>query len=116
MYTYVDLIKNVTELNEKILNTEITEYEYMLIEKELDLLFDHVGEVADRVNLLVSETKNACKLHREIQESTHELYSKLKEKRLIDAGVDVCDEYNKFISYKPKYCDFLEVELKRTPK
>lgn len=119
MYTREDLKKSLSEVKEKIETTEITEEVFLEIEKTLKQIGEKRSEVQKQIFDLVKQANDMCLLDKQIQGSVNDVYTKLKAKKLMDEGIDIQNESNRY-KYSHNilawliFGDGLKVEIKKT--
>nr|WP_317362439.1 hypothetical protein [uncultured Blautia sp.] len=118
MYTREDLKKSLAEVKEKIETTEITEEVFLEIEKTLKQIGEKRSEVQQQIFDLVKQANDMCLLDKQIQGSVNDVYTKLKAKKLMDEGIDLQNESNRYkyshgISTWLIFGDGLKVELNK---
>lgn len=119
MYTREDLKKSLAEVKEKIETTEITEEVFLEIEKTLKQVGEKQSEIQQQIFNLVEQANDLCLLYKQIQGEVNRTYSDLKRKKLMDEGIDLQNESNRYkyshgISTWLIFGDGLKVEIKKT--
>lgn len=118
MYTREDLKKSLAEVKEKIETTEITEEVFLEIEKTLKQIGEKQNVVQQQIVSTVQKANEMCLLYKQIQGEVNRTYSDLKRKKLMDEGIDLQNESNRYkyshgISTWLIFGDGLKVELNK---